>query len=175
MGVGVYLGKNRTMQFINEELLNTTTQKAQNSERKRMNYNFHPSMESDIHRLLNALEPDTYIRPHRHKGAQKEETLLVLKGKLIFFSFDDSGKVTEALLMGPETDCHGVELNASDWHALISLESGTVIYEVKKGPFTPLGPEDVADWSPDGSNNEEANRYKEFLMCEYNRIQSLNS
>ncbi len=162
------------MQYINNELLTQTTEKAKENNRKRMNYNFHPSMDSEIHRLLNALEPETYIRPHRHLDAHKEESLLVLKGELIFFSFDNKGQVTKALLMGPNTNCTGVELMPEDWHTVLSLQSGTVIYEVKKGPFTPLSNNDIAHWSPDGSNVNEVNKYKAFLISEYRRINNID-
>ena len=67
------------MKLITEELLDTVTSQAKENSRLRMNYNFHASMDAPIHRLLNALEPGTYLPPHRH--TDKEETYLVLKLK----------------------------------------------------------------------------------------------
>ena len=79
------------MKLITEELLDTVTSRAKENSRLRMNYNFHASMDAPIHRLLNALEPGTYLPPHRH--TDKEETYLVLRGSLLAFFYDDAGNV----------------------------------------------------------------------------------
>ena len=54
------------MKIINEQLLDETTARAKQSPRLRMNYNFHEELDDPVNRLLNAMEPGTYIRPHRH-------------------------------------------------------------------------------------------------------------
>lgn len=54
------------MKLISEELLDSVSQEARESSRLRMNYNFHESLDAPIQRLLNALEPGTYLPPHRH-------------------------------------------------------------------------------------------------------------
>ena len=76
------------MKLITEELLDTVTSRAKENSRLRMNYNFHASMDAPIHRLLNALEPGTYLPPHRH--TDKEETYLVLRGSLLAFFYPGS-------------------------------------------------------------------------------------
>ena len=85
------------MKLITEELLDTVTSQAKENSRLRMNYNFHASMDAPIHRLLNALEPGTYLPPHRHTG--KEETYLVLRGSLLAFFYDDAGDVTDKVCL----------------------------------------------------------------------------
>ena len=86
------------MKLISEDLLNQVTQEALQSPRLRMNYNFHTSMDAPVHRMLNALEPATYLPPHRH--SDKEETYLVLRGKLLAFFFNDEGEVIEKTILG---------------------------------------------------------------------------
>ena len=49
---------------INDNLLDYISQKAKGSKRKRANYNFHKSYDECMQRFLNAVEPDTYARPH---------------------------------------------------------------------------------------------------------------
>ena len=83
------------MKLITEELLDRVTDQAKENSRLRMNYNFHESMEAAIHRMLNALEPGTYLPPHRHKNPDKEEVYLVLRGSLLAILFDDEGNVME--------------------------------------------------------------------------------
>ena len=121
------------MKLITEELLDTVTSQAKENSRLRMNYNFHASMDAPIHRLLNALEPGTYLPPHRH--TDKEETYLVLRGSLLAFFYDDAGNVTDKVCLNPSEGKYGLEIPSNTWHSIIALESGTVIFEIKKGPY----------------------------------------
>lgn len=118
------------MKLITEELLDTVTSHAKENSRLRMNYNFHASMDAPIHRLLNALEPGTYLPPHRH--TDKEETYLVLRGSLLAFFYDDAGNVTDKVCLNPSEGKYGLEIPSNTWHSIIALESGTVILKLKK-------------------------------------------
>ncbi len=93
-------------------------------------------MDAPIHRLLNALEPGTYLPPHRHTG--KEETYLVLRGSLLAFFYDDAGNPLDKVLPDPSEGKYGLEIPLNTSSSLIALESGTVIFEIKKGPYQPL-------------------------------------
>ena len=76
------------MKKITAELLEEVSQKAMASPRKRMNHNFHEDLGADLQRLLNAMEPYTYIRPHRHADPDREEVFVVLRGTLLAIQFD---------------------------------------------------------------------------------------
>lgn len=102
------------MKLITEELLDTVTSQAKENSRLRMNYNFHASMDAPIHRLLNALEPGTYLPPHRH--TDKEETYLVLRGSLLAFFYDDAGNVTDKVCLNPSEGKYGLEIPSNTWH-----------------------------------------------------------
>lgn len=147
------------MKIINETLLNKITKQAKQSPRLRMNYNFHEHLDDPINRLLNALEPETYIRPHRHLNPSKDEIFLVLRGKVAVFLFDDLGNIVNKEIITPKLGSYGIEIEAGTWHCLLVLDSGTVIYEIKEGPFAPLRPENFAPWSPTQDNTEEVKRY----------------
>lgn len=144
------------MKLIDQKLLDETTEKAKQSPRLRMNYNFHETLDDPVNRLLNAMEPDTYLRPHRHLNPDKTEVFILLRGKVALFLFDDCGKVTETLILDPRKGCYGGEIPAGIWHGLVVLESGTVIYEIKQGPFAPLTPDNLAPWSPSADDSLEA-------------------
>lgn len=150
------------MKIISEELLNKVTREAQENPRLRMNYNFHESLDAPVHRLLNALEPGTYLPPHRH--VDKEETYVVLRGSLLAFSYDDSGNVTEKICLNPSIGYYGLEIPAGTWHSILVLESGTVIFEIKRGPYQPISPEDIASWAPDSSDLEGAAVFMKRLL-----------
>lgn len=150
------------MKLITEELLDAVTSQAKENPRLRMNYNFHAEMDAPIHRLLNALEPGTYLPPHRHRD--KEETYLVLRGSLLAFFYDEAGDVTEKVLLNPSEGKYGLEIPPCTWHSIVALESGTVIFEIKKGPYSPLSPEDLASWAPAASDEEGAKVFMKRML-----------
>lgn len=151
------------MKIIDTSLLNETSERAKQSPRLRMNYNFHDSLAAPVNRLLNAMEPDTYLRPHRHLTPPKEEIFLILRGKAILFIFDNQGGISKTITLSPQEGTYGAELEPGIWHGLLVIEPNTVIYEVKEGPFTPLSADDLAPWSPEATNTETAKAYMEHL------------
>lgn len=151
------------MKIINEALLNETTRRAKQSPRLRMNYNFHERLDDPVNRLLNALEPGTYLRPHRHLNPKKDEIFLLLRGRIAVFLFDNKGGITETQILDPKEGVYGAEIKAGTWHGLLVLESGSVIYEIKEGPFAPLAPENFAPWSPAPEDTKGVEKYMELL------------
>lgn len=154
------------MKRIDKHLLDETTQRAMQSARRRMNYNFHERLDDPINRLLNAMEPGTYIRPHRHLNPEKDEIFLLLRGKAMLFLFDEAGKITEKMLLDPLAGSYGAEIEPGVWHCLLVLETGTVIYEIKPGPFAPLSPENIAAWSPEPDDEKGVAEYLAYLSSE---------
>lgn len=150
---------------INDELLGPLIQEAKKSIRLRKNYNFHEKMDDPVQRLLNALEPDTYVRPHRHLAPDKDEMFLILKGRMVFIEFDAEGHIRDHLILDPLEGNFGCEVKAGKWHCLISLESGSVAYEVKEGPFSPIKESDFAPWSP-ANDSDEIEQYQNHLLKE---------
>ena len=157
------LQSRQVMIRIDNQLLDETTARAKLSPRNRMNYNFHAELEDPINRLLNALEPDTYLRPHRHCNPDKNEIFFLLRGKMVVFLFDDEGLITETIPMDPLNGCYGGEIPSGIWHGFLVLESGTVVYEIKEGPFAPLTPENFAPWSPPAEDTQAVTDYLEKL------------
>jgi len=147
---------------INNTLFDSLTAEAKKTERQRKNYNFHENLGDPVQRLLNALEPDTYVRPHRHLNPDKVEIFFVLKGRMVLIEFDEDGLVTDHMILDPLLGQCGCEIKAGVWHSLISLESGSIAYEVKEGPFTPISDENFAPWSPE-SKQEEIDIYLKHL------------
>lgn len=129
------------MKLIDESLLNEVTGQAKESLRLRMNYNFHDSLEAKAQRLLNALEPGTQLPIHRHPHTA--ETYLLLRGKIKVLYYNDCREVTESVLLSHQKGVYGIHIPANQWHTLEVLESGSVIFEVKDGPYTPLEEKDI--------------------------------
>lgn len=163
----VYSWLRNTIRYRDEDNQRTITRrdqaKALQSPRLRMNYNFHERLDDPINRLLNAMEPGTYLRPHRHLNPAKDEIFLLLRGKVAVFLFDEEGNITEKTILNPKEGAYGAEIKAGTWHGLLVLESGSVIYEIKQGPFAPLAPENLAPWSPEAEDTEGVKKYLEWL------------
>ena len=149
------------VKVIDNKLLDDTTEKAKQSLRLRMNYNLHEHLDDSVNRLLNAMEPGTYLRPHRHLDPDKDETFFILRGKVAVFIFDDDGNITQQLIMDPLAGVYGAEIEAGVWHGLLVLEPGSVLFEVKQGPYVPVTPGNFAPWSPEPEDTE---LIEEFLL-----------
>jgi cupin fold WbuC family metalloprotein len=143
---------------IDDKLLDEVCAEAAASPRRRKNRNFHPRDEHPGHRLLNALMADTYIPPHRHLDPNKDETYVVLRGRLGLVEFDDAGAVMRTLKVGAGGAAIGVDVAHGTWHTAVALEDETVFLEAKAGPYLPLTAEEKAPWAP-AENSPEAAAY----------------
>lgn len=128
---------------INKDLLDKVTVQAVESPRLRMNFNFHEGPESKAQRLLNALEPGTILPIHRHRHTA--ETYILLRGKIIVVFYSETGGVIERIMLDPLSGDYGLHIPVGQWHSIEVLEHGSVIFEVKDGPYSPLQPEDMMD------------------------------
>ena len=123
------------MKVIDVELLNRVSAQAKESERLRMNYNFHGSLDDKCHRFLNAVEPGTVVPVHRHPT--KDESFVLLRGKVKVSTYNDDGSVIESVVLCQENGLYGVDIPKNIWHNLESLAPDSVIFECKEGPFVP--------------------------------------
>ena len=127
--------------LVDFSLLNGLTEQAQKNPRLRQSYDLRNSVEDKSQRMLNALEPGTVMPIHRHRNSS--ETMIVIKGSLKEYFYDEQGNVTGEWVCAPNSDCIGINIPAGQWHNLECLESGTVLFESKDGAWEPLGDEDV--------------------------------
>lgn len=123
------------MKVIDLELLDKVSSEAKASARLRMNYNFHQSLDDKCHRFLNAVEPGTVVPIHKHPS--KDETFVVLRGRVRISTYDDDGNVIETYELCPEEGRYGVDIPKNVWHNLEAIEPDSVIFECKEGPFVP--------------------------------------
>lgn len=140
------------MKVVTRELLTRLSAEARMNPRLRRNYNFHPSDESRCHRLLNAVEPGSYIRPHRHLDPEKDEAFILLSGRLGIVTFADDSTVAETVLLSHAGGSLAADIPHGVYHTAISLESGTLFYETKAGPYRQLNEEEKAQWAPDDND-----------------------
>ena len=125
--------------IIDCKVLDSLTAQAKDSPRLRMNMDLRNSPEDLSQRMLNAIEPGTVMPIHRHR--KSSETVVCIRGHFEEYFYDENGTLTETIDMLPGGNMLNVP--AGQWHSLRSLESGTVLFECKDGPYEPLGAEDV--------------------------------
>jgi cupin fold WbuC family metalloprotein len=138
------------------------------SPRRRVIQPFHKTDGDTLHRMFNAVQPDSYIRPHRHLDPPKAEAWIVLSGALAFFTFEDDGRVRDCLRIAASGPAFGVDLIAGVFHTFIALEADTLIYEVKPGPYAPATDKDFAAWAP-AEGAPAAAEYRGALLREFEK------
>ena len=134
---------------IDNILLDKLTAQAKESQRLRMNLDLRNSSEDGSQRMLNAIEPGSVVPIHRHRTTS--EVVVMLRGRAVQYLYDEQGRETDAVLLaagaldgdGVPGAVPGMTISKGQWHKLVALESGTVIFEAKDGPYEPISPADI--------------------------------
>lgn len=134
--------------LLTRTLMDQALAASRESERKRMILPFHKGDAETLHRMFNALQPGTYVRPHRHLAPPKSEVFLVLQGALDFVLFDECGAIQQVQRLQAGSDTFGIDLAPGLFHAFVVRAPDTLIYEVKPGPYSALDDKDFARWAP---------------------------
>ena len=129
--------------LLTQDIINSVSVQAQESPRLRMNYNLHESFEDTVQRMFNAIEPDSIIPIARHKSCS--ETLILLQGRLRVLIYDDNKQIVEDVVLDRATGNIGYHIPKGVWHKVESLETGTVLFETREGPYEPVKLEDILD------------------------------
>ena len=113
------------MQLFNKEMLDELSSQAKISPRLRANRNVHASLEETVQRLFIAIEPGSYVQPHRHPEAEKWEFFMVVRGKIAMIIFNDEGCVVKRIELNPATGMYGLEVPLG---TLLRLQQFTLIF-----------------------------------------------
>jgi cupin fold WbuC family metalloprotein len=135
------------VELVTRATLRDLARAARAHPRGRVNLNFH-APEDAYQRLLNAVQPGSFIRPHRHRAPAKSESFVVLAGEIGLFWFDDEGRVVGARRLGPDRETRAVDIAPGVWHTFLALRADTVVFEGKNGPYDPSVDKEFAAWSP---------------------------
>lgn len=127
---------------ITQALLDNLTEQAKVSPRLRMNMDLRNSAEDQSQRMLNAIEPGSPLPIHRHQ--KTSETVVCLRGRLVWEFYDELERIcTERIELSPNGPVVALNVPQGQWHTVKALESGSVILEMKDGPYEPQSPADV--------------------------------
>lgn len=114
---------------------------AKDSPSFKMNLDLRNGENDTSQRMLNAIEPGTVMPIHRHRASS--ETVVVNRGKIRWIFYDENGNETERVLLDANGENRMLVVEKDRWHSLECLESGSVLFESKDGPYEPLGEEDI--------------------------------
>ena len=150
------------------------TQKARDAAvnpRKREIHRFHSEDAATLHRMINALQPGSYVQPHRHLTPPRDEAFVALTGSLGFIAFQDDGSFgpDDCAVLDRDRGVLSVDVLAGQWHAILALAPDTTAFEVKSGPYVPMTAKEFAPFAP--AETDPAARA--YLMATEDRFRRL--
>lgn len=150
--------------LMTDALVDEAVRMSRSAPRGRMVAPLHRSHADPVHRMLNAIQPSSYVRPHRHVDPPKPEAWIVLRGRLLFVTFHDDGAIDRHLVLAAQSERFGVDLVPGRYHTVAALVPDTVIYEVKSGPYEAMTDKAFAPWAPE-EGTPEAEAYLNDLLA----------
>ena len=126
---------------VDKKILDELTAKAKENPRLRCNLDMRNSADDQSQRMLNALEPGTVMPIHRHLASS--ETVIIIRGRIRWLFYDEQGRITESTELWSDGDVRMLNVEKGRWHSLECLESGSVLFEAKDGPYHPLEEDEI--------------------------------
>lgn len=127
--------------LLDNKFFDDIQEQAENSPRRRMNYDLRTSAEDSTQRMINVLMSDTVVPIHRH--TETSETVVVCRGAIREEFYDSQGHKTEEFILRADGECPAIQVPKGVFHTTVCLEDGSVIFEAKDGAYKPISPEDV--------------------------------
>jgi cupin fold WbuC family metalloprotein len=133
---------------LDKHLLAEMNNKSRVAKRKRAHYTFHKTDDDTLQRMLNAMQPGTYLQPHKHENPDKREVFLVLTGKFLVVEFEENGNITDHMILDANSHQYAAEIAERVYHTVICLAPDSIAYEIKDGPYRPIDDKNFASWAP---------------------------
>ena len=152
---------------IDTELLRDMMIRSRQSKRGRINHNFHSGPTDPLQRMLNSMQPGTYLQPHKHENPDKREVFMALTGKFVVIQFNDDGSIADHMILDPKNYEYAAEVAARTYHTILCLEPDSIIYELKDGPYDPADDKNFAPWAP-VEGNPGCQEYLDNLLNQLN-------
>lgn len=142
--------------LIGDRMIGEALAQSRKSPRGRIILPLHKNDEAPVHRMLNCIQPGSYIRPHTHLHPPRIESVIVLRGVLMSLHFSDLGDIVRADRLAPGTPFFGVDSEPGQFHSFLALAPDTVIFEIKPGPYRRSSDKDFAQWAPEEGSADAA-------------------
>jgi cupin fold WbuC family metalloprotein len=145
--------------LISADLIDRCVIASRQSPRRRIIQPLHKTADAQLHRMLNAIQPGSYIQPHRHLFPPKAESVIVLRGAIYVFIFKNDGTIDAVHAVKAGSINLGIDSEPGVFHTFTAIEEDTVLFEVKPGPYNQADDKDFAPWAP----AEGAHRAVDYL------------
>ena len=128
--------------IITKAILDELTAKAKENPQLRMNMYLRNSENDQSQRMLNAIEPGSPERIHRHQHTS--ETIVCIRGRVVEEFYDELERIcTDSIVLTPNGPNVAINIPAGQWHSIRAVESGSVVLAVKDGKWEPLSDADI--------------------------------
>lgn len=139
---------------LTEDLLSEGFAASRTSPRKRIIFPIHRTQDAPVQRMLNFMQPGTYVKPHIHRGTGASESVVLLSGSLQYLIFNEDGRVIRTFRATAGTPSAVLDIEPDVWHSFLVLDADTVIFECKIGPYEAMSDKDFALWAPDEGTDD---------------------
>ena len=153
---------------VSQQLLMEFAQSAEKSPRRRRHRNLHETNDT-IQRIVRAMQPDTYMQPHRHLGEAPFRLFVLLRGKIGAIFFNENGMTDGAALLDRDSGNLVIEIPGDRYFSLVSLEPNSALLEIREGPIQRdtrdrlAGFPDELDYLTQGHQSELGKRVESLL------------
>jgi cupin fold WbuC family metalloprotein len=134
------------MRTLSHAFLEGLLEQARTSPRGRVNYNLHTAQDT-VQRMINAMQPGSYVTPHRHENPDKVELITPLIGRAVAFHFDDTGNVIDTFVLDEASGLRVVDIPPRTYHCFFALTPAAVL-EIIQGPYDAATHKKFAPWAP---------------------------
>lgn len=148
---------------LSGQMLKKGLEASRKSDRKRIILPLHRTQQAEVQRLVNFIQPGTYITPHKHPLPHATESLVILQGQIRFFTFDDNGNVLTDQTLTSNPVPGVIDIEPDVWHSFVVQKSDTILFECKKGPYDAETDKEFAGWAP-REGDPDAAGWMENLM-----------
>ena len=157
---------------IGEAELNALRAAVKASAKRRARINAHPDGEDALHEMIIAIDPSSYIRPHKHPG--KSEAFHIIEGEVDIVVFTDDGEIDRIVPLGPPGSGRSFYYRMSQafFHTLIIRSDVLIVHEITNGPFRPAATV-FADFAPDDLEPGKAAAYQAELLRRVTALQEM--
>ena len=139
---------------LTDELIQQGIRGSKESDRRRIILPIHRVQNAEVQRMINFLQPGTYIRPHKHPLNHATESLVLIQGAILFFTFSDIGEVETRRKVDSKPLSGVLDIEPNVWHSFIVLEPDTILFECKRGPYDAETDKIFAPWAPEEGSDE---------------------
>ena len=148
---------------IGDSDLKTLKAAVKASAKARARINAHPDGEDALHEMIIAIDPTSYIRPHKHPG--KSESFHIIHGEVDIVVFTDDGEIDRIVRLGAPGSGRSFYYRMSTpfFHTLIIRSDLLIVHEITNGPFRPQATV-YAGFAPDDSDPAKAGAYQAELI-----------